>query len=52
MEYTLSEEERNQYRITSNNSRIAKKNAMNGRGPKPVHSINQPKLDPEILMSQ
>ncbi len=52
MEYTLSEEERNQYRITSNNSRIAKKNAMNGRGPKPVHSINQPKLDPEILMSE
>jgi len=52
MEYTLSEEERNQYRITSNNSRIAKKNAMNGRGPKPVHSINQPKLDPEILISQ
>ena len=52
MEYTLSEEERNQYRITSNNSRIAKKNAMNGHGPKPVHSINQPKLDPEILMSE
>ena len=52
MEYTLSEEERNQYRITSNNSRIAKKNAMNGRGPKPVHSINQPKLDPETLMTQ
>ena len=52
MEYTLSEEERNQYRITSNNSRIAKKNAMNGHGPKPVHSINQPKLDAETLMSQ
>ena len=52
MEYTLSDEERNQYRITSNNSRIAKKNAMNGHGPKPVHSINQPKLDAETLMSQ
>ena len=52
MEYTLTEEERNEYRRTSNNSRIAKKNAMNGHGPKPVHSINQPKLDAETLMSQ
>ena len=52
MEYSITERKRNEYRKTSNKSRIAKRNAMNGTGTKPIHDINKPKLDPEKLMPQ
>ena len=50
MEYTITEKKRNEYRKTSNKSREAKKAALAGKGPKPVHQINAPKLKPEKLM--
>lgn len=52
MEYTITEEKRNEYREISNRSRIAKQTALAGKGPKPIHPINTPKLNPEILMPQ
>jgi DNA (cytosine-5)-methyltransferase 1 len=50
MEYEITERKRKEYRATSNKSREAKKNALSGKGPKPIHSINIPKLKPEKLM--
>jgi len=50
MEYTITEKQRSVYRQTSNKSREAKKAALAGKGPKPVHPINTPKLKPEKLM--
>ena len=52
MEYTITEKKRNEYRKTSNKSREARKAALSGKGPKPVHQINTPKLKPEKLMPQ
>ncbi|MEC4849006.1 MAG: DNA (cytosine-5-)-methyltransferase [Nitrosarchaeum sp.] len=52
MEYTITEKKRSEYRRISNKSREAKKAALSGKGPKPVHPINTPKLNPEKLMPQ
>ena len=50
MEYTITAKKRKEYRQTSNKSREAKKAALSGKGPKPVHQINTPRLKPEKLM--
>lgn len=48
--WDLSEEERERYRRISNESREAKKAALRGDGPPPLHDINIPALNPLDLM--
>ena len=50
-EYDLSPEQRDEYRRISNESRIAKLNAVRGLHER-VHGINTPLLDPLLLMPQ
>lgn len=50
MDYVITEERRQQYRVVSRESQIAKKKALSGLGPKPIHAIVKPKLDPNDLM--
>lgn len=50
-EYSLTDEQRDAYRQTSQNSRDAKANALLGLVPS-VHKINSPRLDPCQLMPQ
>lgn len=52
MEYSITEAKRKEYRKISNKSRIAKQAALAGNGSHPVHPINTPNLNPEILMPQ
>ncbi|WP_052665340.1 DNA cytosine methyltransferase [Nitriliruptor alkaliphilus] len=48
--WDLSDDQRARYRAISNASREAKKRALGGKGPAPVHAINTPTLDPLTLM--
>lgn len=48
--WDLTDEERERYRRISNESREAKKAALRGDGPPPVHDLNTPALDPLSLM--
>ena len=48
--YEISEERRNEYRRVSEESRKRKQLALIGKGSKPLHQINVPKLDPNQLM--
>ncbi|MDY6807119.1 MAG: DNA (cytosine-5-)-methyltransferase, partial [Cyanobacteriota bacterium] len=48
--WNINEEQREVYRQRSKASSLAKKKALSGKGIKPVHSINVPKLNPEKLM--
>ena len=48
--WDLSEEEREIYRQRSKESSRAKAQALRGEGPKPIHPINLPRLNPENLM--
>lgn len=48
--WDLSDDERARYRRISNDAREAKRRALRGEGPAPVHPINQPALDPLTLM--
>jgi DNA (cytosine-5)-methyltransferase 1 len=50
--WQLTAEERAVYRERSKRSRAAKRAALNGDGPKPIHPINVPRLDPTELMPQ
>lgn len=52
MDYDITNERRLEYKRISENSRKAKIDALNGKGPKPVHNINIPKYDPNELMPQ
>lgn len=52
MPYQISERRREEYRICSQQSQLAKKKALSGSGPRPVHPINHPALDPGALMPQ
>ena len=52
MPYEITEEQRAVYRDRSNRSKEAKRRALRGEGPKPVHPINVPRLDPMALMPQ
>lgn len=52
MPYDITEEERAVYRERSHRSKEAKKRALLGEGPKPLHPINEPRLDPLRLMRQ
>jgi DNA (cytosine-5)-methyltransferase 1 len=52
MPYELSEQERAAYRERSNRARAAKRRALGGDGPAPIHPINIPRLDPLQLMPQ
>lgn len=48
--WDLTDEERARYRRSSNAAREAKRRALSGEGPTPVHPINEPALDPLALM--
>ena len=48
--YDISEERRDEYRRSSEESREAKRIAMSGNGPRPLHPINIPNLNPNQLM--
>lgn len=48
----LTEEQREAYRQSSIRSREAKNAAIRGLGPKPLHDVNIPNLDPSSLMPQ
>ncbi|HZQ37078.1 MAG TPA: DNA (cytosine-5-)-methyltransferase [Dehalococcoidia bacterium] len=50
MPYNITEEKRTQYRESSRASARAKSAALAGKGPKPVHPIYEPRLDPTLLM--
>ncbi len=52
MDYNITEERRLEYKKVSEASRKAKIAALEGKGPKPIHSINKPKLNPNKLMPQ
>jgi DNA (cytosine-5)-methyltransferase 1 len=48
--WQLTEAEREVYRRISRASRLAKLEALSGRGREPLHEINVPRLDPSELM--
>lgn len=50
--WLLTEAERESYRQISRASRLAKLDALSGRGRAPLHDINVPRLDPGSLMPQ
>jgi DNA (cytosine-5)-methyltransferase 1 len=50
--WLLTAEERAVYRERSKRSREAKRAALSGEGPAPIHPINVPRLDPGDLMPQ
>jgi DNA (cytosine-5)-methyltransferase 1 len=50
--WELTAAERAVYRERSRRSREAKRAALNGEGPEPIHPINVPRLDPAALMPQ
>ncbi len=50
--WNITEAQREIYRQRSKASSRAKKQALNGEGQKPIHSINIPNLNPEKLMPQ
>ncbi len=50
MPYDITEEKRSQYRESSRASARAKSAALAGKGPRPVHPIYEPWLDPRELM--
>lgn len=50
--WQLTAEERAVYRDRSKRSREAKRAALSGEGPEPIHPINRPRLDPGDLMPQ
>lgn len=50
--WNINEEQREAYRQRSKASSLAKKQALSGKGIKPVHPINVPKLNPDKLMPQ
>jgi len=52
MPYDITDEERAVYRERSNRSKEAKKRALQGQGPTPLHPINTPRLDPLTLMPE
>lgn len=52
MEYNITEKRRLEYKRASAKARRAKEEALAGNGPKPVHGINTPNLDPNKLMPQ
>ena len=52
MDYDITEKRREQYRKMSVDSSAAKAASFSGKGPKPIHKINEPKLDPNKLMPQ
>ena len=52
LNYDLTDERREEYRRSSNESREAKKRAMAGLGDAPLHPINVPNLDPMALLPQ
>lgn len=52
MGYTITEEKRDEYRKISLSSKERKRIAHEERGLEPVHQINTPRLDPNILMPQ
>ena len=50
--WDITEEEREIYKKRSQASSRAKAQALRGEGPKPIHPINVPRLNPEHLMPQ
>ncbi len=50
--WNLTEEEREVYRKRSKASSKARRDALKGQGPKPIHPVNIPRLDTDILMPQ
>jgi DNA (cytosine-5)-methyltransferase 1 len=48
--WQLTAEERQAFREVSRRSREAKRAAMNGEGPPPLHPVNMPRLDVSTLM--
>ncbi|MBF0143563.1 MAG: DNA (cytosine-5-)-methyltransferase [Magnetococcales bacterium] len=50
MEYDISEARREEYRRSSEESREARRLALEGKGPIPIHPVNHPNLDPNSLM--
>src|SRR5215213_4444416 len=50
--WPLTAEERAVYRERSRRSREAKRAALNGEGPPPIHPVNVPRLDPCDLMPE
>lgn len=50
--WDITEAQREIYRQSSKASSRAKKQALNGEGPKPIHPINIPNLNPEKLIPQ
>lgn len=50
--WNITEAQRAVYRKRSQASSAAKAKALRGEGPKPIHPINVPKLNPEWLMPQ
>lgn len=46
----LTAAQREVFRLRSRASRLAREEALAGRGEEPLHAINSPKLDPEALM--
>lgn len=49
---SLTEEERIRFRKIASESRQAKKDAMEGKGPAPIHGIYRPRFNPNALMPQ
>ena len=50
--WNITEEEREVYRLRSKASSRAKKEALSGKGIEPIHPLNVPQLNPELLMPQ
>jgi len=50
IKYKISDERREEYRNISAQSAQAKRNSINGIGEKPIHPINVPCLNPQLLM--
>ena len=51
-DYVITEERRQEYRRTSEDSRNRKRRAVEGKGPTPIHPVNTPALNPNDLMPQ
>lgn len=50
MDYILTDEKRLEYKKISRQSYLAKKKSLSWNGPKPIHEINTPRLNPSDLM--
>jgi DNA (cytosine-5)-methyltransferase 1 len=50
--WDLTDDQRARYRRISDESRLAKRMALRGEGPPPLHTINRPALDPLDLMPE